>query len=116
MICRNCGETSASSIRSLVENGTLVDVGCDRCRGVAPTVPDVYFRQPYHSDALDVDFTSKSQKAAYLKEHDISEAGDRSMSEIPWVEGTRSWRHAQFKKELPTLRKIYKDWRERARH
>lgn len=114
--CTVCGEKWPSTVKSMIENGEVVDLGCDRCLGLQPRVPDVYFRRPYHSEVLDVDFTSRSQKAQYLKDHDLSEAGDREMSEIPWVEGTRSFRHAQFEKEKPMLRKIYRDWRERAEH
>ena len=80
------------------------------------TVPDVFFKTAYKSETLGVEFTSKGQKAAYLKAHDLREAGDEKMSTKPWVEGTREWAKKQFdREERPKLRKIIREWRQRAR-
>lgn len=114
MICGCCGDKLASSVKSVVENGEVVDVGCDRCQGIQPQMhDDVYFRRPYYSEALGTEFTSKAQKAAWMKAHDVSEAGERKMSETTWVDGTREHCRKQFDQERPKIRQIYKEWQAR---
>jgi hypothetical protein len=103
--CRGCGYETPYAKRFTVDTES-----CDRCGGFSSmaSVPDVYFKHPYHSEALGVDFTSKSQKASVMKEMDVSEAGDRSMSTTAWVDGTRAWRKAQFEKDRPMIRENYR--------
>lgn len=117
MICRACNEPHASSVKSIVENGSVVDVGCDRCMGVAPTIPDVYWPgHTYKSEALETEFTSRGQKAAYLKKHGLSEAGDVKFKGQTWAEGSRGYRKRQFDKDRPMIRENYKRYLENARN
>lgn len=114
--CGICHDPYPATVRSTYENGQVVDLGCDRCLGIQPTIHDVYFRHPYKSKALDVEFTSKAQKARYLKEHGLSEAGDRDMSSKSWVDGTREYRKSQFDKDRPVIREIWRQYRDSVRN
>ena len=113
--CKVCHDPYPGTVRSAYENGEVVDLGCDRCLGVQATIHDVYFRRPYTSEALGVEFTSKAQKAHYLKENNISEVGDRSMSRTNWIDGTREYRKKQFDKDRPVIREIWRKFREDSR-
>lgn len=110
-VCRGCGNENWTAMRSVVsDEGGMIDE-CDRCGSFqAGTVPDVFFNQPYYSKALDVEFTSKAQKAAYLKEHGLSEAGDMKFGKQSWVDGTRAHRRAQFEKDRPMIREVYRQY------
>lgn len=113
--CITCKSENYYKARVWVENGELAGM-CDRCGDFeVQTVPDVFFKTAYKSRALDVEFTSKGQKATYLKEHGLSEAGDRgSMSEKSWTEGTREHRKKEFDRvDRPKIREAIRAWRKR---
>lgn len=114
MICGACDEKHASSVKSMVQDGKVVDVGCDRCLGVRTSVPDVYWPgHEYKSEALGVEFTSRGQKAQYLKDHGLTEAGDIKFKGQGWIEGSRDYRKRQFEKDRPKIRETYRQWREK---
>lgn len=115
MICSVCNDQFASSVRSIYEGGKVIDVGCDRCMGIQPAVHDVYFKQPYKSEALGVEFTSKAQKAAYLKEHGLSEAGDMKFGQKNWIDGSREYRKRNFEDARPAIRETYKQYLDNVR-
>lgn len=117
--CRNCQSVRYSTMRTWYDNETQqMNDMCDRCGDFTPmTNADVFFVRPYTSKALNVEFTSKGQKAAYLKANGLSEAGDRgTMSEKSWTEGTREHRKKEFDRvDRPKIREAIRTWRERAR-
>lgn len=115
MICRACNQ-HASSVKSIYDDGEIIDVGCDRCSGVQAAVPDVYWPgHTYKSEALGVEFTSRGQKAQYLKDNNLTEAGDMKMGQKSWQEGSKDYRRKQFDKDRPRIREIYRQWREKSR-
>lgn len=115
MICNVCNDQYASSVKSVCEKGEVIDIGCDRCLGIQPAVHDVYFKQPYVSEALGTEFTSKAQKAAYLKQHGLSEAGDMKLGEKSWIDGSREYRKRNFKDAQPAIRETYRQYLENVR-
>jgi len=115
MICGVCNDQFASSVKSVCEKGQMIDLGCDRCMGIQPTIHDVFFKQPYKSEALDVEFTSKAQKAAYLKANGLSEAGDMKLGQKSWIEGTREYRKRNFEDARPAIRENYKRYLDNVR-
>lgn len=118
-VCRGCGRESIH-IRTIVEGDTLMDQ-CDHpdCGNLAMVnagVPDVFWNgRPYYSEALDVEFTSRSQKARIMKERGLSELGDRKLGEKNWIEGSRESRRKEFDKERPMIRENYRRYLENAR-
>ncbi len=115
--CATCKSDHWYEMRSVIENNEVIDWCSDCSVPVAATqgVPDVYFKQPYKSEALDVEFTSKAQKARYLKEHDLTEAGDVKLGQKNWIEGSRDYRKKQFEKDRPMIREAYRRYLDRAR-
>jgi hypothetical protein len=113
--CSACGSMDWTEIRTAMEGMEIYDC-CSQCPNPVQTggVPDVYFRHPYKSESLDMEFTSKKQKANYLKSHNLSEAGDRKMSDVPWIEGTRSYRKRNFEKDRPMIRENYRRYLQNA--
>ena len=112
--CPNCQSEEFITKRIWVIDGKL-DGMCDKCSDFAvTTIPDVFFKGAYKSEALGVEFTSRQQKADYLKAHDLREAGDERMDTKDWVTGSRDYRKKKFDKEdRPKLQKIIRDWRQR---
>lgn len=113
--CLNCKSEVYTTKRVWMEAGETFEM-CNHC-GVfqVMTVNDVFFKAPYASEALGVEFTSRAQKAAYLKAHDLREAGDERMDTKSWVEGSRDYRKRKFDKEdRPKLRETIRHWRQRA--
>lgn len=113
--CKTCANDAYTSKRIWVEDGETHEI-CDRCGNFqVMTVNDVFFKYPYRSEALDVEFTSRAQKAAYLKDHGLREAGDEKMSTKDWVTGSATYRKRKFDREdRPKLRQAIRTWRQRA--
>lgn len=113
--CMNCQSETYTTKRVWVEEGTTQEM-CNACGDFqVMTVNDVFFKAPYTSRALGVEFTSRAQKAAYLKTHDLREAGDEKMSTKNWVDGSREYRKKKFDREdRPKLRETIRQWRQRA--
>lgn len=113
--CITCKSEVYHTAKVWIENGELAGM-CDRCGDFSVgTVHDVFFKTAYTSQALGVEFTSKAQKANYLKEHGLSEAGDRgSMSEKSWTEGTREHRKKVFNEvDRPKIREAIREYRQK---
>lgn len=110
--CLNCASETFVTKKVWFEAGKLQGL-CDQCGTFfVDTVADVFFKGTYKSEALGVEFTSRGQKAAYLKEHGIREAGDEPMSTKTWIEGSRDYRKKKFDREdRPKLRQTIRDWR-----
>lgn len=113
--CANCQSETFTNKKVWIEHGQIQSL-CDQCGDFFVSgVPDVFFKTAYKSRALDVEFTSKGQKAAYLKEHGLSEAGDRgSMADKSWMEGTREHRKKEFDRvDRPKIRQVIREWKQR---
>lgn len=85
MTCRNCNNEAAYAVRTVFDNGEPFD-SCDRCGGARSigNVADVYFKEPYWDQNLSSEahpgpkfITSKTEKAYWLKQCNLREAGDR---------------------------------------
>lgn len=113
--CVNCQSELFTTKKVWVEHGELQGMCSDCGDFFTETVPDVFFKTAYTSKALNVEFTSKGQKAKYLKEHGLSEAGDRgSMSEKSWTEGTREHRRKVFNEvDRPKIRQALREFRQK---
>lgn len=82
MKCDSCQNENAMALR--YKNGKW---GCDVCDGVDRNVwvPDVYFRagEVYHNiDRVPRTFSSRRDKALFMKSRGIVEAGDRVGGDI----------------------------------
>lgn len=106
--CSECGSLDWTEIRSMITGSEFYD-SCSECLVPVQTegIQDVYFRHPYESQSLGVEFTSKKQKADYLKSHGLQEAGDKKFGEKNWVEGSREYRKRNFEKARPLIRENY---------
>lgn len=113
MICDHKGSVNS---RSWVEEGEIVTI-CDQCglNGSANLADCYWPGHAYKSTSLDVEFTSRGQKAKYLKEHGLSEAGDVKFKGQNWIEGTRESRRKEFDKERPMIREIAREWKQKNR-
>lgn len=115
-VCRGCNRESIH-IRTIVEGDTLIDQ-CDHpdCGNLAMVnagVPDVFWNgRPYYSQALECEFTSRSQKARVMKEKGVSELGSEKLGKKSWVEGSRDVRRKEFEKQKPMIRETWKRWKE----
>ena len=77
------------------------------------TIPDVFWNgRPYYSEALQTEFTSRSQKARVMKEKGVSELGSQKLGQKSWTEGTRAYRQKQFESVRPKIREAFKRWKE----
>lgn len=117
--CRACGRAS-THIRTIVQGNDLIDQcdhpECGNLSAIDGGIPDVFWNgRPYYSEALEVEFTSRSQKARVMKERGVSELGSQKLGEKNWIEGTRDYRRKQFDKDRPVIREIYKRYLD-ARH
>lgn len=114
--CSGCGSLDWTELRSMIEGTEFYDT-CSECLVPVQTdgVKDVYFRHPYESTSLGVEFTSKKQKAAYLAKRGFSEAGDRKLGEKSWVEGSRDYRKRNFEKARPLIRENYRKYLDNVR-
>lgn len=110
MICAGCNQES-HQIHGWLENGVYQEV-CDKCGGLSSmnaSVPDVFWNgRPYYSEALGVEFTSRSQKARVMKEKHVTELGNEKLPMKNWVEGSRDYRKRQFEKDRPKIQETYK--------
>lgn len=118
-ICRGCGR-EATHIRTIIEGLRVIDQcshpECGNLHSIDATIPDVYWNgRPYHSEALGIEFTSRSQKARAMKEMGVSELGSQKLGEKSWVEGSRDYRHKQFDKDRPAIRETYRRYLKNAR-
>ena len=109
MTCNGCGNANAHIISGRHEpgrDGRYIEC-CDQCGAVkAPTVPDVYFREPYVDPHLirncmeekdGVLITSAKMKAERMRELGVREAGDRK-------HGARIEDKASMRKNSPGFR------------
>lgn len=117
MTCSGCGNDRAHQCHGyLSPEGFYVET-CDRCGNLASSdapVHDVFWNgRPYYSESLEVEFTSRSQKARVMKEKGVSELGSQKLGEKSWTEGSRDYRRRQFEKDRPAIRETYKRWREK---
>ena len=73
MTCEGCGSDQATVFRF---SGGIWS--CSECGGVKmPWIPDVFFDGKPVETLNGKTFTSKRQKAEYLRKNDLSEIGDR---------------------------------------
>lgn len=113
MTCQNCGKES-HQIHGWIENGVYQEVcaneDCGGLHSVDAGVPDVFWNgRPYYSQALDCEFTSRSQKARIMKEKNVRELGNEKLSGKNWTEGSRDYRKRMFDKiDRPMIRETYK--------
>lgn len=114
--CSECGSLEWTEIRSIVDGTNFYDT-CSECPVPVQTggLKDVYFRQPYKSVSLGVEFTSKKQKAEYLIQQGLSEAGDRPLGRKSWIDGSKSYRKRNFEKARPMIRENYRKYLDNVR-
>lgn len=119
MKCRGCQNESAYQIHGWYDEKTGYNEVCDVCGSLSSSdasLPDVWWNgRPYYSEALGVEFTSRSQKARVMKEMDVTEVGNQKMPERSWTEGSREYRRKQFEKDRPKLRETYKRYLDNVR-
>lgn len=119
MTCRGCRNEEAYQVHGWVDSETGYNEVCDRCGGLSSSmasVPDVFWNnRPYYSEALGVEFTSRSQKARVMKEMGVSELGNQKVEPKNWVEGSRAYRGKQFEKDRPMIRETYKRYLDNVR-
>jgi len=118
-ICRGCNRES-THIRTFVEGDGFIDIcdhpDCGNLSSMDASIPDVFWNgRPYYSEALDVEFTSRGQKARVMKEKGVSELGNTRLGEKTWMEGSRDFRRKQFEKDRPMIRENYRRYLERAK-
>lgn len=80
MICSGCSNSSARITRTYFDSHVGWVEICDSkdCGDLRqPSLPDTYFRQPYHDEHLDTFIESKRHKQAVMKRQDVHEDGDR---------------------------------------
>lgn len=85
MHCSGCNREDAWNVRTIVDKGEFVS-SCNFCGGYRPAgleYSDVYFPGPHSCQNITDDngkpvfFETRSQKAQYMREKGIQEAGDR---------------------------------------
>ena len=121
MICRGCGNEAAYQIHTIYDKEIGMIDCCDRCgdlRSIDASVPDVFwYGRPYYSEALDCQFTSRSQKARVMKEKNVTELGNEKIPVRTWTDGSRNYRKRMFDKiDRPRIREIYKQYLEKRKH
>lgn len=115
MICQGCNKQSHQIHGYCDEFGQYQEVcaECGKLSSVNAGIPDVFWNgHPYYSEALECEFTSRSQKARVMKEKGVSELGNQKLGEKNWVEGSREARRKAFEKERPKIRETYREWKE----
>lgn len=118
-MCSGCQNDKAYQTHGYVSDEGVYVECCDRCGDLASSdipVPDVFWNgRPYYSEALGMEFTSRTQKARVMKELGVSELGGRKLGEKNWTEGSREFRRKQFNRERPMIQKTYQAWKEKSR-
>jgi hypothetical protein len=119
MICQGC-QKETYQIHGYMDDQGIYKEACSECGNVASSdasVPDVYWNgRPYYSEALQVEFTSRSQKARVMKERGLSELGSQKLGEKSWTEGSRDYRKKNFEKDRPMIREAYRRYLENAKY
>lgn len=114
MVCGGCQNKEAYQIHGWYDDKTGYNEICDRCGNLSTsdaTIPDVWWNgRPYYSEALGVEFTSRSQKARVMKEKGVTELGSQKIDPKSWTEGSRDYRKRQFDKDRPKIRELYKQY------
>ena len=114
--CSGCGNLSPYQKHGWYDNKTGYNEVCDKCGVLSSSdvsIPDVFWNgRPYYSEALECEFTSRSQKARVMKEKGVSELGSQKLGNKSWVEGSRDVRRKEFAKERPMIRETLKRWKE----
>ncbi len=115
-VCRGCGRESIH-IRTMFDGEEIRDMcdhpSCGNLHMIDSGVPDVFWNgRPYFSEALDCEFTSRSQKARVMKEKGVSELGNTKIGEKNWIEGSREARKKEFDRERPVIRETLQRWKE----
>jgi len=112
MICSGCKNADAYHVHGWYDNHLGYQEICDKCGEVSSSdasIPDVFWNgRPYYSDALQVEFTSRSQKARVMKERGVSELGSQKLTGKNWIDGSRESRRKQFEQYRPAVRETAK--------
>lgn len=119
MMCSGCNNEKAYQTHGYVSAEGFYVECCDQCGNLSSSdasIPDVFWNgRPYKSEALGVEFTSRSQKARVMKEMGVSELGSQKLGDKSWIEGSRGYRKKQFDKDRPMIRETYRRYLENAR-
>lgn len=115
--CRSCGSMKWSEMRSVLEDGVMID-WCSECSAVrADGVPDVYLpRSGMTFGALcdkmgnPIPIQSKRHKLQVMNDLGLREHPDRLKGDKSWVESTRDYRKKNFEQERPKIREAYKQY------
>ncbi len=110
--CLGCGNERAYQKHAIFDKAAGIIECCDRCGNLASSdinIPDVFWPgHGYYSQALDVEFTSRAQKARVMKEKNVTELGNQRLPEKTWTEGSRDYRKRQFEKDRPKIKETYR--------
>lgn len=118
MICSGCNQESHQIHGYCDDDGNYREC-CAGCGGLSSSdagIPDVFWNgKPYYSEALGIEFTSRSQKAQVLKERGLRELGNQKLGEKTWVEGSREYRKKNFAQDRQMIRENYRRYLDNAR-
>lgn len=130
MICRNCGNENAYHVRTIVEDGEMIDLcnlaDCGNLSISDAGSPDVYlaragqqFKNLCDDMGRPIPIQSKRHKKEVMDRLGVQEAagtvnGQRFGSKS-WVEGTRDYRKKSFDKDRPKIREVYKQYLDNVR-
>lgn len=130
MICRSCGNPEAYHVRTICDDGEMIDLcnkpECGNLSIADSGIPDVYLKRAGQefsnlSDSLGrpIPIQSRRHKKEVMDRLGVSEAGG-TFNGAPfgtksWVDGTRAWRKRQFDKDRPMIRETYKRYLDNAR-
>jgi hypothetical protein len=127
-ICRGC-HREAVHIRAIIEGDEIIEQcerpDCGNLSMVDTGIPDVFLKrggQQFENlcdpTGKPYEITSKRQKKEVMDRLGVREAGDQingaPFGTKSWIDGTREHRRAQFAKDRPALRRIFKEWKEKA--
>lgn len=125
MICNSCGNKEAYHVRTIYDDGEMIDCcnDCARLSSISAGVPDVYLGHVGQkfanlTDKLGnpIEIRSKRHKKEVMDSIGVSEAGDRvngaPYGSKDWISGSRDVRRKQFENERPRIREALKRWKE----
>lgn len=117
MICKGCNKESHQIHGYCDEYGqyreVCADDNCGKLSSSIASIPDVFWNgRPYYSEALECEFTSRSQKSKVMKEKGVIELGSQKLGQKSWVDGSRLTRRKEFEKQRPMIRETLRKWKE----
>lgn len=115
--CRSCGSPNWSEMRTIMDEGEMLD-SCSECSSFrADGVPDVYlpragmtFQALCDKTGKPIPIQSKRHKQQVMNELGLREHPDRLKGDKSWVEGSRDYRKRNFEQDRPKIREAYRQY------